>query len=51
MLTTQMLTALEERTHAILCFTKACDQDMLSIAFVLSFLNISVNIIVESPVR
>ena len=51
MLTTQMLTGLEERTHAISCFTKACDQYMLSIAFVLSCLNISVKIIVESPVR
>ena len=51
MLTTQMLTGLEERTYATTCFMKACDQYMLSIAFILSFLNISVMITVDSPVR
>ena len=48
MLTTLMPTGLEERAHAIPCFTKACDQYMLSIAFVLSFLNVCVKIIVGS---
>ena len=48
MLTTQMLTGLEERTHAIPCFTKACNQYMLSIASVLSCLNISIKIIVKA---
>ena len=48
MQTTVMPAGLEERTHAIPCFTKAGDQYMLSIAFVLSFLNVCVKIIVGS---
>ena len=48
MLTILMPTGLEERTHVIPCFPKACDQYMLSIAFVLSFLNACIKVIVGS---